>query len=177
MAYAGLARINWSWFAVDGAMDKAPLGGNRTGPCPIGRGETGTKKSLLIDLRGASLGLRAGGSNTNDFKLALATLKSVPVPRSMRTPTETSRQNLWADRVYDYGEVRRLTEEFGFTLHLPRCRQRARTKKSNARKQARRWMVERGHSWLNRVRQLLMCWKKREDSYVGRPHLSLCMST
>lgn len=122
-----------------------------------------------MDSRGVPLGLVAGGANTNDFKLARATLESIPVPRP--TPTEASRQHLWADLGYDYDEMRRLAEEFGFTPHLPRRGQGARTKKSNARKQARRWMVERGHSWLNRFRRLLVRWEKREDTYLGMLHL------
>lgn len=117
----------------------------------------------------------AGGANTNDFKLARATLESIPLPRP--TPTEASRQHLWVDRGYDYDEVRRLAQEYGFTLHLPRRGQGARTKKGNTRKKARRWMVERGHSWLNRFRRLLVRWEKREDTYVGMLHRALGIIT
>lgn len=34
------------------------------------------------------------------------------------------------------------------------------------------WMVERGHSWLNRFRRLLVRWKKREDTYLAMLHLA-----
>lgn len=109
------------------------------------------------------------------LQLARTTLESIPVAR--RTPTESARQHLWVDSGYDYDEVRRLAEEFHFTLHLPRRGHDARTRTSNSRKQARRWMVERGHSWLNRFRRLLVRWEKREDTYLGMLHLALGIIT
>lgn len=38
-------------------------------------------------------------------------------------------------------------------------------------------MVERGHSWLNRFRRLLVRWEKREDTYLGMLHLALGIVT
>jgi len=149
--------------------------GEKTGPNPTDRAKTGTKKSLLTDSRGAPLGLAVGGANMNDFKLARTTLESIPVARP--TPTESARQHLWVDRGYDYDEVRRLADEFHFTLHLPRRGRGVRTRTSNSRKKARRWMVERGHSWLNRFRRLLVRWEKREDTYLGMLHLALGIIT
>lgn len=32
LAYGGAVGIDWSWLALDGAMTKAPLGGEKTGP-------------------------------------------------------------------------------------------------------------------------------------------------
>ena len=31
---------------------------------------------------------------------------------------------------------------------------------------ARRWVVERTHSWMNRFRRLLIRWEKKEDNYI-----------
>ena len=31
---------------------------------------------------------------------------------------------------------------------------------------ARRWVVERTHSWMNRFRRLLIRWEKKEDNYT-----------
>jgi hypothetical protein len=47
-----LKGIAWKWQAADGVMTKAPLGGGKTGPNPD-RGESGTKRSLLVDEHGA----------------------------------------------------------------------------------------------------------------------------
>ncbi len=45
--------IDWKWQALDGAITKAPLGGDATGPSPVDRRKRGTKRSVLTDRRGA----------------------------------------------------------------------------------------------------------------------------
>jgi transposase len=52
--------------------------------------------------------------------------------------------------------------------YIPHVRQRGeetRAKKRNRWHRARRWVVERTHSWLNRFRKLLVRYEKRADSY------------
>src|SRR4029079_1762429 len=44
--YDELVGLDWEWLAMDGAMTKAPLGGERTGRNPTDRGKLGTKRSL-----------------------------------------------------------------------------------------------------------------------------------
>src|SRR5512143_1148352 len=39
LAYDGLVTIDWSWLALDGAMGKAPLGGEKTRPQPDRSGQ------------------------------------------------------------------------------------------------------------------------------------------
>ncbi len=147
LAYAAVAGINWEWLAMDGAMGKAPLGGQKTGPNPTDRAKKGTKKSLLTDGRGAPLGVAVAGANVPDFKLMGQTLQSVPVPRPQ--PTEQRPQGLCLDKGYDYDEVRALAEKYGFTLHL---RYRGEEQRGSGKgKKARRWVVERTHSWIQPV--------------------------
>jgi transposase len=62
---------------------------------------------------------------------------------------------------YDYDEVRDLLREFGFTAHIRPRREEATAIKREAGFTARRWMVERAHSWLNRFRRLLVRWDKK----------------
>jgi len=45
--YDELKGIDWSWQSMDGAMNKAPLGGGKTGPNPTDRAKKGVKRSLL----------------------------------------------------------------------------------------------------------------------------------
>jgi putative transposase len=40
-AYDELKGIHWDWLAMDGAMTKAPLGGEKTGPNPTDRAKGG----------------------------------------------------------------------------------------------------------------------------------------
>ena len=57
--YDELVGLDWEWLARDGAMPKAPLGGERTGRNPTDYGKLGTKRSLLVEANGAPVGLAA----------------------------------------------------------------------------------------------------------------------
>ena len=107
--------------------------------------------------------------------MARETLESVPVDRP--EPTQRRPQGLCLDKGYDYDEVRALAKEFSFTAHI-RCRgEEANAIKKSARFKARRWVVERAHSWMNRFRRILVRWEKRGDTYVAMLHLSVAIIT
>src|SRR3954470_4161763 len=59
--YDQLKGLDWEWLAMDGAMTKAPLGGERTGRNPTDRGKLGTKRSLLTEANGVPVGLAVEG--------------------------------------------------------------------------------------------------------------------
>jgi putative transposase len=81
------------------------------------------------------------------------------------------------DKGYDYGEVDALVDEFGFTGHIARRNQDPKKIKRTARRKARRWVVERSHSWMNRFRRILVRWEKRGDTYVAMLHFSFALIT
>jgi putative transposase len=115
------------------------------------------------------------GANRNDFKLARATIESVPIDQP--DPTPEAPQGVCLDKGYDYREVRDLLAEFGFTAHI-----RARGEETQAIKQAagyraRRWVVERTHSWMNRFRRILVRWEKKPANYLGLLHLVCALIT
>jgi len=89
------------------------------------------------------VGLAVEGANRHDKKVAEATLESIPVGRP--EPTADRPQGLCLDKGYDYDDTRDLVKEFGFTAHVP-----ARGEEAKAGFKARRWVVERTHSWMNR---------------------------
>ena len=93
-------------------------------------------------------------------------------------PTRRRPQGLCLDRGYDYDEVRALAEEFGFTCHI-RSRGEERALKREAGFRARRWVVERTHSWLHRFRRILVRWEKRADTYtyLAMLHLACALIT
>jgi putative transposase len=149
--------------------------GKKTGPNPTDRAKSGTKRSLLTEGAGVPLGVAVAGANRPDFKLGRETLESVNVDRPEPTPEEP--QGLSVDKGYDYDEVRELAEEFHYTLHL---RTRGEEAKAVARKagyRARRWVVERTHSWLNRFRRILIRWEKKGENYLGMLHLACAIIT
>lgn len=125
---------------------------------------------MVTDAAGIPLGLAVAGTNRNDFKLTRETIESIPVDRP--TPTRNSPQGLCLDKGYDYQEVRDLAKEFGFTAHIRPRGEEAKAIKNKARFKARRWVVERVHSWLNRFRRILIRWEKRADTYIAMLHLA-----
>ena len=64
-----------------------------------------------------------------------------------------------------------LAAEFGFTAHIRSRGEEAKAIKREAGFRARRWVVERTHSWLNRFRRILTRWEKRADTYLAMLHL------
>ena len=94
------------------------------------------------------MGLAVDGANRHDMKLVRATVDSLPVPRP--APSPENPQGLCLDKGYDFAEVRRTLEEFGFTAHIRSRGEEAQAIKKEAGCKARRWVVERTHSWMNR---------------------------
>ncbi len=125
---------------------------------------------MLTDGRGVPLGLAVAGANRNDHKLLRGTVEAIPIERP--APTPGAPQGLCLDKGYDYPEVPVLAAEFGFTLHL-RTRGEEIAAKRQAGTKARRWVVERTHSWLNRFRRILVRWEKRPDAYLAMLHFAL----
>lgn len=121
------------------------------------------------------LAITVQGANRNDFKMARATLEALKFKRP--EPTEDQPQGLCLDKGYDYDEVRDLLHEFGFTAHIRARGEEARAIKHQAAFKARRWVVERTHSWLNRFRRLLVRWDKKPDNYLAFLHLACALLT
>ena len=114
------------------------------------------------------VGLAVAGANTNDFKLLAETLQSLPVARP--EPRAEAPQHLCLDKGYDYEEVRAVAAACGFVAHI---RSRGEDPETPARppgQKARRWEVERTHSWMNRFRSVLIRWAKKPENYLGLLH-------
>ncbi len=148
--------------------------GKKTGKNPTDRGKLGVKRSTLIDGRGVPLGVAVEGANVPDQKLVAATLDAIPISRP--EPTSEEPQNLCLDKGYAGEPVDLEVRERGYISHVPRkAGQPAKPK--HRRGKARRWKVERTHSWLNRARRLLIRWEKKATNYVGFLHLQFAIVT
>jgi putative transposase len=145
------------------------------GKNPTDRGKTGTKRSVLTDGKGVPIGLAVDGANRNDFKMARETIERIAVERP--DPTPDTPQGLCLDKGYDYDEVRALLNEFGFTAHIKARGEEAQALKQEAGFKARRWVVERTHSWRNRFRRVLVRWDKKVRNYLGFLHLACAYIT
>jgi putative transposase len=149
------------------------LAGEKTGPNPTDRAKGGVKRSLLTEGHGVPLGLALDGANRHDMKLVRPTLESVVVERP--PPTAKQPQGLCLDKGYDYAEVRGIVQEFGFTAHIRGRGEEAQALKARAGQKARRWVVERSHSWMNRFRRILVRWDKKPEHYLAFLHFACAL--
>ncbi len=133
------------------------------------------KRSLLTEAKGIPLAMAVDGANRHDVKLFKETLNNLEVKRPK--PTKNKQQGLCLDKAYYSDEVRALAEEFGFTAHIRSRGEEAQEIKKEAGKKARRWVVERTHSWLNRFRGILIRWNKKAETYIAMLHLACAIIT
>jgi transposase len=104
------------------------------------------------------------------MKLVQPTIESIVVERP--EPTEERPQGMCLDKGYDYDEVRAILQVFGFTAHIRARGEEAQALKREAGFKARRWVVERSHSWMNRFRRLLVRWDKKPENYLAFLHFA-----
>ena len=119
------------------------------------------------------IGLAVDGANRTDMKLVRTTLESSVVQRP--APSEERPQGMCLDKGYDYAEVRAILAEFGFTAHIRSRGEEAKELAQEAGKRARRWVVERSHSWLNRFRRILVRWEKKSAHYLAFLHFACAL--
>ena len=124
----------------------------------------------MTDAQGIPVGLAVDGANRHDMKLVRATVDRLSVPHPAPCPAHP--QDLCLDKGYDFAEVRRTLDEFGFTAHIRSRGEEAQAIKTGAGFKARRWVVERTHSWLNRFRRILIRWDKSPDNYIAFLHFA-----
>jgi transposase len=136
--------------AVDGCLQKAPGGGEGTGPNPTDRGKLGWKWSILTDLNGIPIGWTIDGANRNDSILLAPTLDNA-AGRGLLAEIDT----IWLDRGYDSHVTRQRLTERGITdpVIAKKRRPGSRTPTKN-QPMGLRWPVERTNSWLSNFGQL-----------------------
>lgn len=119
------------------------------------------------------IGLAIEGAHRHDMKLVRETIESMVVDRP--EPAAEQPQGMCLDKGYDYQEVRDTLCEFGFTAHIRSRGEEAKELRAEAGKRARRWVVERSHSWLNRFRRLLIRWEKKPENYIAFLHFACAL--
>ena len=130
---------------------------------------------MLTEGHGLPIGVAVDGANRHDMKLVERTLEAAMVQRP--EPTAYQPQNMCLDKGYDYPEVRKLVAAWGYTGHIKSRGEERAEKRSIPGYRARRWIVERTHSWLNRFRRLLIRWEKKVENYVAMLHFDCAWIT
>ena len=116
------------------------------------------------------MAIAVDGANRHDMKLVKQTLEGLKGNRPQ--PTAAQPQGLCLDKGYDYEEVRALVAQFGFTAHLRSRVEEVQKMKQEAGFRARRWVVERTHSWMNRFSGLMIRWAKKAENYLAFLHIA-----
>jgi putative transposase len=61
------------------------------------------------------------------------------------------------------------------TSHIRARGEEAQAIKREVGYQARRWVVERTHSWMNRFRRILIRWEKKLENYLSLLHFACAL--
>lgn len=155
--------VDWEFLSMDGCHSMAPLGGEDTGPSYKHRGKSGVNRSLLTDGEGIPIALVIAKANCHDMKLAEPTLNSFVLDRP--DPSKI-KQHMCLDKGYDYPEIDNLLIQRHFIPHIRRKGiDYSDISVCVAGHKARRWVVERSHSWFNRFRRIILRWERLSEIY------------
>jgi putative transposase len=135
-------------------------------PTPPTGEKNGRKRSVLVDARGVPLSLVASGANVHDVKLLEVTLESIVFPRPKTNICAT--ESLCMDAGYVGYAAMVTMRNHGYQQNLKSRKQETEEKTRTPGHKARRWVVERTHSWFNRFRKLLVSF----EIGLGGSHLS-----
>ena len=117
------------------------------------------------------LAVSIDGANRPDMKLVESTVNALIPPE----PPEDVLQGICLDKGYDYQAVRDFFVARDVVTHI---RSRGEEKKAMTDLpgyRARRWVVERLHSWMNRFRRLLTRWEKKSANYLAFVHFACAL--
>ena len=135
-------QLEWVWQSADASLHKAPLGGEKNGAEPDRPREVRDQ------------------ANVPDMRVVGELLDA----RVLRAPAGTE-QHACLDKGYDYADAERAVRR---RRYVPPIRRRGEERRRCRRgERARRWVVERTHSWFNRFRKLLIRWEKRPQNYLA----------
>ena len=84
-----------------------------------------------------------------------------------------SKQHFYGDKGYDSTETLLILYSEDYEPHIVgRGEEKKKLKKGH---KAKRWVVERTMSWMNRYRKILIRWEKKAENYTGLLHFSFAV--
>lgn len=127
----------------------------------------------MTEADGGPLAVVLDGANRHDTKLLAATLEALVIERP--TPTEEHPQHLCLDKGYDNPTGHEAVDAHGYVGHIRRIGEEKFDPSGEKTHPARRWVVERTISWLNRCRAILIRWDKKAANYLGLIQLACAL--
>jgi hypothetical protein len=133
-AYDRMIGLDLTDVSADGAITKAPCGGDRAGRSPVDRGKGGMKRSTGVDGYGIPLGIISAAANRHDSPLLRDTFEACSTQLRHYWPQQVTAH---LDHGYDSKRTRDLLNEIGFDPKI------ARNGVPAPIQIGRRWIVER----------------------------------
>lgn len=140
---------------VDSSFVKNVYGTDCVGRNPTDRGRMATKLSAGVDDEGIPFSLLCTPANVSDMRLFEPTLAAAMLPTPNGTPVYT-------DKGYDSASNRRACVAYGYRDRIFR-----RRTVNGRRTHAKRGVVERFFSWLDKYRRLIVRYERRVETYMG----------
>ena len=116
-AYDRMIGLDLADVSADGAITKAPCGGDRAGRSPVDRGKGGMKRSTGVDGYGIPLGITGAPANRHDSPLLRDTFQACSAQLHHYWPEQVTAH---LDRGYDSNRTRELLDEIGFDAQIAR---------------------------------------------------------
>ena len=168
VAYQNLLRLysrrrRPRYYAVDSSFVKNIYGSDCVGRNPTDRGRKASKMPCIVDDLGVPFGVLFTPANQSDLKLFDSTLNSTLTPLDLG-------KELYADKGYDSKANRAVCARHGLRDRIFR-----RRTKNGRRTHARRGIIERFFSWVDKYRRLLVRYEKYISVYTSMTFLACGM--
>jgi putative transposase len=128
---------------------------------------------VLTEADGGPLAVTLAPANRHDSLVLQDILEAVVVepPNPVTGPT----QHLCLDKAFDGQPSEATAKVFGYEPHIRRIGEEKLDGAGKKKHPARRWVVERTISWLNRCRAILIRWDKKAENYLGMIQLACAL--
>jgi putative transposase len=153
-------------------LGKGPARGDQVGPNPTDRAKNGTKRGVPTEAGGGPVAVALAPANRHDSLVLQDILEAVVVEPP--NPLEHE-QHLCLDKAFDGAPSDATARVFGYEPHVRRIGEEKLDGAGESRHPARRWVVERTISWLNRCRAILTRWDKKAENYLGMLQLACAL--
>lgn len=129
---------------------------------------------MLTEAEGGPLAIVIKGANVHDSLLLQDALEAVIVEPP--NPYTELKQHLCLDKAFDGAPSEATAQVFGYEPHIRRIGEEKLDPKSGKKKHpARRYVVERTISWLNRCRGVIIRYEKKAENYLAVVQLACAL--
>jgi putative transposase len=160
LEYDELVGIDWGWLAADGATTKARWAGQDQ-PQSHRQNEKGAKRSVFMEAAWVPVGLPHEGANRHDQSSSSRPSRRYRSSARSRPPPPLPRSSLRRPGIHE------LAHGHGFRPHIRARGGEIDVKLRTPGWQARGWVAEAAHSWLNRNRAILIRWSKKGQNHLA----------